>query len=324
MTRQAICEGFKNLKEGALYDNLYAAADCRAKAEYLIGINAGQALAFVTGIANNRLDRVQTPVLAMVCKRFLEHKKFVSTPFYEHRITLEKEGLSLNFSSIETVQGKEEAEKIYEFLKTSKTAQITKIETRNKIQQAPLLYDLTALQKEANNRYRFSAGKTLETVQKLYEEKLVSYLRTGSHHIPEDVFLNIPKLIRLSAPHGGLSGSLNVIDWNNPNRHSVDDSKITDHHALIPTGIYPGYLSKENKTIYEMIVARTLEAFAPACKQEFTRIEAVCGDHRFESRKSRILFAGWRQVLNREEDREENEAGEKDAFPEFTEKWKKR
>jgi len=318
MTNQAICEGFKNLREGALYDNLYTAADLRAKADYLIGINASSALAHATGIVNNSLGRVQTPTLAMVCKRFLEHRKFVSSFFYEHHISLEKDRLLRKFTRTH-IEDKQEAEEIYEQLKTCKTAQVTKVETQSRIQQSPLLYDLTALQKDANNRYQFSAEKTLEITQKLYENKLVSYPRTGSRYIPEDVFDTIPKTIRLSANYCGLADALQIMDWDNLNRHSVDDAKITDHHALIPTGVYSGYLPKEEKTIYEMIVSRTLEAFAPACRKEFTWIEAICGGETFESKKSRILYQGWRSILNRDDDREEDEAGEKDAFPEFSE-----
>jgi len=319
MTNQAIRDGFKNLRDGALYDNLYAAADCRAKADYLIGINASSALAHATGIVNNSLGRVQTPTLAMICNRFLEHRKFVSSSFYEHHLTLEKDELLRKFIRIQTTEDKEEAEKIYERLKTSKTAQITNVETECRMQQSPLLYDLTALQKEANNRYQLSAEKTLEIAQKLYENRLISYPRTGSRYIPKDVFSTVPNIIRFTANHCGFRDALQVMNWDNLNRHSVDDSKITDHHALIPTGVYPAYLPKEEKTIYEMIVSQMLEAFAPCCQKEFTRLEALLGEERFESKKSRILYQGWRSILNREEDREEDEAGEKDAIPEFSE-----
>jgi len=319
MTNQAIREGFRNLREGALYDNLYAAADCRAKADYLIGINASAALAHATGIVNNSLGRVQTPTLAMICKRYLEHRKFVSSFFYEHHLSIEKGGLLRKFTGNCSTENKPEAEEKYDCLKTCKTARITKVENESRMQQSPLLYDLTALQKDANNRYQFSAEKTLDITQKLYEAKLVSYPRTGSRYIPEDVFDTVPKTIRFAANFCGMADALRIMDWENLNRHSVDDSKITDHHALIPTGVYPGYLPKDEKIIYEMIVSRTLEAFAPACKKEFTTVEAVLGGETFESKKSRILFPGWRAVLNREEDREEDEAGVNDGFPEFTE-----
>ena len=317
MTNQAIRTGFKNLKDGVLYDNLYAAADCRAKADYLIGINASAALAYATGIGNNSLGRVQTPTLAMICRRFLEHRKFVTSYFYEHQISLEKDGLLQKFIRIQTTEDKEEAERIYERLKICKTAQITKVGTESRVQQSPLLYDLTALQKDANNRFQFSAEKTLEIAQKLYENRLISYPRTGSRYIPEDVFSTVPNIIRYSAKCCELQDALQIMNWDSLNRHSVDDSKITDHHALIPTGVYPGYLPKDEKIVYEMIVVRMLEAFAPACQKEFIRMDAICGDEIFESKKSRILSQGWRSVRNSEEDREEDETEALGAeFPE--------
>ena len=319
MTNQAIRNGFKNLRDGASYDNLYAAADCRAKADYLIGINASNALAHASGIVNTSLGRVQTPALAMICKRFNEHRKFVTSYFYDHFISLEKNGVIQKFQKTESTLDKQEAEKIYDTLKEYKAARITEIETENRVQQSPLLYDLTSLQKDANNRYQFSAEKTLEITQKLYENKLVSYPRTGSRYIPEDVFETIPKILRFSANFSGLSEKLQTMDFENLNRHSVDDSKITDHHAIIPTGVCPGHLSKEEKTIYEMISGRMMEAFAPACRKEFTRIQALLGEETFESKKSRILFAGWRSILNLSEDSEDDDIEENDACIQFSE-----
>jgi DNA topoisomerase-3 len=319
MTDKSIREGFVNLREGHEYDRLYDAADCRAKADYLIGINASNALGIASGIVNNSLGRVQTPTLSMICKRFLEHRSFETSYYHQLHITLKKDGLFRTFTDTEKVEDAMEADRIYEHLKTCSEAQVTKVETKNEQQQPPLLYDLAALQKDANNYHGYTAGKTLEIVQKLYEAKLVSYPRTGSRYIPEDVFAAIPKLIALPGRFCGFENYVKTLYFEHLHPHSVNNEKITDHHALVPTGVTPHYLEKEDKTIFQMIVGRTLEAFSPVCEKELTRIEATCGGRNFESKKSRILFSGWRSVFGRQEDREEDEAGENDAFPIFGE-----
>jgi DNA topoisomerase-3 len=175
LTAGAIREGFNSLKDGSLYDNLYAATDCRAKADFLISVNASHAFGLATGLVNRSLGRLEIPVLAMICKRFLEYRKFVSSRFYEHRISLEKDMLFQTFALSVTVKNRRKAEKIYERLKTFHTAQITKIETQSRIQPAPVLHDLISLQMDACIRYGFSPAKTMEIARKLCEEKLISH-----------------------------------------------------------------------------------------------------------------------------------------------------
>ena len=175
LTAKAIKEGFKNLKEGSQYDNFYAAADCRTKADYLIETNAGSAFSISTGMVKYSLGRIQMPTLAMICKRFTEHRKFASTRYFEHGITLEKDGQFQQFKLSGTQENKKTAEKLYKRLKNCHEAQITKVETQMEIQPAPLLYNLVELQKDANVRYSFSPTKTMEIARKLYEEKLISH-----------------------------------------------------------------------------------------------------------------------------------------------------
>jgi len=319
LTTKAIKEELKNLKEGSLYDNLYAVADCRAKADYLIETNAGRAFSLSTGMVNHLLGRIQMPTLAMICNRFTEYRKFTSTRFFEHGITLEKDGLFQQFKLSGTMENKKKAEKIYKQLKTFQEAQITKVETKTGIQPAPLLYNLTALQKDANVRYGFSAAKTMEIARKLYEEKLISYPITNSRHITEDVFAGVPQIIRQLALYCKLADDLFAMAWNNLNDRSVDDTKAAGHHALIPTGVYQQYLPNDERLIYQLIAGRTLEAFAPDCQKETTHIEAVCGNRVFESKISQTVSPGWRLILNREEDREEGEVGENNMLPVFVE-----
>ena len=319
LTLKAIGEGFKNLRESALYDNLYAAADCREKADYLIKINASNAFSLSTGMANRSLGRIEMPVLAMVCKRFAEHRKFISKRFYEHGITLEKDGQLRRFKVPGKIEKKKKAEKIYQQLKNFREVHIIKTAVQSAVQPAPMLYNLTELQKEASVRYGFSASKTMETARKLYEEKLISYPLTDSRRIPESVFSGIYKIIRQTAAYCELADRLEVIDQSNLNRRSVGDVHISEPHALIPTGVYPPCLSKDGKLIYRLIAGRTLEAFAPDCVKEITSVEAACGNRKLESQLSEILCLGWRAILNREEDREENELKADDILPAFTE-----
>jgi DNA topoisomerase-3 len=321
LTPNSIREGLKNLAEGSPYDRLYAVADCRTKADYLMDINASPAFGLATGLVNRPLGRLQIPALTMVCKPYVEHGKFISARFYEHRITLEKDGLLRSFAFFGNRKSRRKAEKIYEYLKTFHTAQITKVENRIRIQPPPMLYNLTALQKAANERYGLSAARTLEIARKVYERKVISHPLTEARYIPEAVFETVPKLIRQSAVYCKIKDSLNAINRESLNRRSVKEENPPPaaHHALIPTGIYPGYLPQDEKNVYEMIVFRLFEAFAPDCQKEFTQIEAAAGNLVLVSGKSKIIAPGWRSVLNREEDREEDEAHGKDGFPPFTE-----
>jgi DNA topoisomerase-3 len=321
LTLNSIREGFKNLGEGAIYDNLYAVADCRTKADYLINFNAGRAFGMATGLVSHPPGREQTPTLAILCKRYHERRNFVPSLFFEHRISLEKDGLFLPLALPCAMKNRRNAEKIYEYLKTFPAAQVTGVETRSRIQPAPLLYNLTALQKDANERYGFSAAGTMEIARKLYEAKLISHPLTESRRIPENVFETLPKILRQTAVYCQMTDKQGFTDMEKPDRRSVTEGNTppAGHHALIPTGIYSGYLPKDEKTVYEMIVCRLFEAFAPNCKKEVIRVEAVVGNLVFESEQSRILTQGWRTIQNREEDREKDEAEENAVFPVFTE-----
>ena len=320
LTAKDIKEGFKHLDDGALYDNLYAAADCREKSDFLFKTNASHTFSLSTGMVNYSLERIQILTLAMLCKRFAEHREFVSSRFFEHYITLEKDGKILRFKVPGTVKNKRKAKKRYERLKICKEVQITKIKTQPVIQPAPLLYNLTALQKDANLRYGFPAAKTMEIIRKLYEEKLISHPISDSRHIPKDVFAAIPQIIRQTAAYCELVGGLKIVERSNLNRRSVADIQAPGHHALIPTGVCPQYLSKDDKLIYKLIASRTLEAFAPDCQKEITYMEAVCGNIVAESKISEIIYPGWRLILGRKEDREENEAKQGDVLIALT-KW---
>lgn len=198
LTDKAISEGLANLESGEKYDNLYLAAKSRSEADWLVGINGTQALTVAAGRGTYSVGRVQTPTLAMVCARFWENKKFVPLDVFQtHFSTQGKDAGSVaKFSSVEKWNVKNDAADIYNMLKETKIATVISVERKETVQDTPLLYDLTTLQKEANAKHGFTAEQTLAIAQKLYEAKLITYPRTGSRYIPEDVFAGIPTLLK--------------------------------------------------------------------------------------------------------------------------------
>lgn len=190
LTDTAIREGLLNLKDGKEYDNLYHAAKARSEADWLVGINGTQALTIAAGRGTYSVGRVQTPTLGMVCERYWEHKRFEPKPFWQvHFGVVDADsGNILKFTSANRWTDKATATDIYNKVKDTGSAIITKVATKRKVEKAPLLYDLTTLQKEANSQHGFTAEHTLSIAQKLYEAKFITYPRTSSRYISDDVF----------------------------------------------------------------------------------------------------------------------------------------
>ena len=300
LTDKAIKEGLKNLKDGHDFDNLFLSAKARSEADWLVGINATQALTIAAGRGTYSLGRVQTPTLAMVCHRFLENKIFKPTQFWQMHFTTEGDGKAVKFQTTERWDDKETAESLYQQLKGNKNVVITKVECKEKAEEPPLLYDLTALQKDANVRYGFTADQTLAIAQKLYEAKAITYPRTSSRYIPDDVYDEIPKLLRTLQDNeqwGALSMTIRK-----PNTRSVDASKVTDHHALLITGEKLEHPSNDDKKIYNMIVARMLEAFSDKCEKQQTTITVEVEGVPFAVKGTVIKKSGWRFILNEDTD----------------------
>ena len=257
LTDRAIREGLDNLKIGSDYDNLYRAAEARAIADWEIGLNATQALSIAAGQGIYSLGRVQTPTLMMICSRYLENRDFTPQTYFRLKVTAEKDGTP--FAAISELR--------YETLPAANAAlaavtatgmvEVADVQRREVSQEPPLLYDLTALQKEANGRYGFSADKTLSIAQSLYEKKLVSYPRTGSRYIPEDVMAHVPALLEKVITMPWFREYGRTFDLSGLNTRSVDATKVTDHHALIVTGVVPEGLSEAEAVVYEMIAGRS-------------------------------------------------------------------
>ena len=300
VTDKAIKEGFANLKDGHDYDNLYRAAVARAEADWLVGMNGTRAL---TCKYNAQLScgRVQTPTLAMIAKREEEIRKFVPKEYYG--ISLETQDVKWTWRDEKTKSfrtfSRERAEQIKGRLEND-ALEITSVEKKAKKTMAPGLYDLTTLQREANLKYGFSAKETLNIMQRLYENhKVLTYPRTDSRYIGKDIVPTIKERLKACGigPYRKLAGAL----MNKPvqvNGSFVDDKKVSDHHAIIPTEqfVQLDHMTNEERKIYDMVVRRFLAVLYPASQYEQVTMEAKVAGETFAASGKVIKSLGWKEV----------------------------
>ena len=298
LTDRAIREGLQHLRPGNEYDNLYLSAKARSEADWIVGINASQALAVAAGRGVWSLGRVQTPTLAIICSRYLENKAFKPATYFRLKLSTAKEGTEFTVLSTEKFDGREKAEAARAEVIGARTVRVVNVERKETREQPPLLYDLTTLQKEANSRYGFSAEKTLDIAQSLYEKKFITYPRTGSRYISEDVAEEIPALIGNMTRYPRFAEYAGKMDTASLSRRSVDNEKIADHHALLPTENLPSELDADHRIVYEMVAGRMLETFSGACVKENTFLTLQSAGHDFTARGSIMVETGWRAVLN--------------------------
>ena len=304
LTDKAIREGLSNLKPGNYYDNLYHSAKARSEADWLVGINASRALS-IARKGGYSLGRVQTPTLSMVCRRYIENHDFSSVPYWKLSALMEKEGMPLKAVGSEDYESEASAQTTLATLRSQSQLTVGSVVRKVADTPPPLLYDLTALQKDANKRHGFSADKTLSITQSLYEKKITTYPRTGSRYISEDVFEEVSALLRKIGET--LPTPLN--------RHSVDNTKITDHHAIIPTGETPSGLSTDETTIYQMVVNRFVEAFSPNSEEERMQVRFTHGTNIFTWKACRQSSVGWKTVQkDKEAATEKKEGGEEQVL----------
>ena len=313
LTDTAIREGLQNLRDGKEYDNLYHAAKARSEADWLVGINGTQALTIAAGRGTYSVGRVQTPTLGMVCERYWEHKRFESKPFWQvHFGVVDADsGNILKFTSANRWTDKATATDIYNKVKDTGSAIITKVTTKQKVEKAPLLYDLTTLQKEANSQHGFTAEHTLSIAQKLYEAKFITYPRTSSRYISDDVFATLPKLFKNLENHSEYGEKVKLLPGSEDySKNSVNAAKVTDHHALLITENAAIGLFKDEKIVYDMILCRMIEAFSADCIKDITSVTAQV-DHEVEFGISGSIIrqTGWRALSLKEK----NNRQDKDA-----------
>ena len=304
LTDRAIREGMANLKPGSHYDNLYYSAKARSEADWLVGINASRALS-IARKGGYSLGRVQTPTLAMVCRRYIENRDFSSVPYWKLSVLTEKEGMSLKAIGSTNYENEALAQTALAALRSQSRLKVESVARKVTHTAPPLLYDLTALQKEANRRHGFSADKTLSIAQSLYEKKITTYPRTGSRYISEDVFEEVPALF----------GKIGTALPTPLNRHSVDNDKVTDHHAIITTGETPSGLSADETTIYQMVVHRFIEAFSPDSEEERMQVRFTNGTNTFTWKACRQISLGWKAVQKgKEAEAEKEEYGDEQVL----------
>ncbi|HUZ57203.1 MAG TPA: DNA topoisomerase III [Hanamia sp.] len=322
LTRTAIEQGFRELKKGSDYDNLYESARCRSEADWLVGMNASRALTIGTAFLSRfSLGRVQTPTLSILCERFNENKSFISEPFYNFRITLEKQGQKFSATS-QNYTNKDTAINAFSVVQKAEKATVISVVKKDKTENAPLLYDLTTLQRDANKYYEFTADETLKLAQSLYEKKLITYPRTGSCYISEDIFEKIPGLLEVAqkdATFGNLAADLRTKELN---KRSVNNEKITDQHAILITENYLQNLGEKENKIYHLILCRMIEAFSAPCIKAVINIKLECAGEPFKVFGSTIKAGnlGWRavkRVAKIKEDEDGDSEEETQIFPEL-------
>lgn len=307
LTDRAIREGLDNLKPGSDYDNLYRAAEARAIADWEIGLNGTQALSIAAGQGIYSLGRVQTPTLMMICSRYLENKDFTPQTYYQLKVTVEKDGTPFTAISELRYDSLPDATAALAAVTDTSAVTVADVQRKEVCQEPPLLYDLTALQKEANGRHGFSADKTLSIAQSLYEKKVLSYPRTGSRYLSDDVFDEIPDRIALLEQYPAFAAHAAALKGAALNRRSVDGKRVTDHHALIITEYLPGELSGDERKVYDMVAARLLESFSARCVKDVTTVRLTSGGCTFTVKGTVIRSAGWRAVRD-ERDEDEDTA----------------
>lgn len=317
LTDRAIRDGFKTLRPSNDYDNLYASAKARSQADWVVGVNSSQALSLSAGYGVWSLGRVQTPTLAIICSRYLENKEFKPQTYFRLKLHTAKDATAFAALSVDKFDSQSTAEEVTAQVKAAEMVRVTSVERKEVQQEPPLLYDLTTLQKEANNKHGFSADKTLAIAQALYEAKRISYPRTGSRYISADVLEEIPHRIAMLRSHPLFGAYIDNRFDTTLNTRSVDDSKVTDHHALIITEEPARELSKDEQIIYDMVAGRMLEAFGERCIKENTAVKLDADGVHFSCKGSVTLVPGWKAVFNTKD--EPNEEDDSTVLPALVE-----
>ena len=301
VTDKAIREGFSHLRPGKDYENLYHAAVARAEADWEVGINATRAL---TCKYNAQLScgRVQTPTLAMIASREEEIKKFIPKPYYGLRAVAK--GISFIWTDAKNNSGrtfdKSRIESIYK--NAAQKIRITEVKKKTKKTFSPALYDLTALQGEANQRYGYSAKQTLNIMQRLYENhKVLTYPRTDSRYLTTDMTGTLKERLKACAvgPYRKAASRLSMHEIK-ADKSFVNNAKVSDHHAIIPTEqfVQLEHMSNEERKIYDLVVRRFLAVLSPACEYEEISLTGMIGKETFRAKGSRILKTGWREIYD--------------------------
>ncbi|SHE61731.1 DNA topoisomerase-3 [Tissierella praeacuta DSM 18095] len=314
VTDKAIKDGFNNLKDGKYYENLYDSAVARAEADWIVGINGTRALT-VKYNAQLSCGRVQTPTLSMIAQREEEIKRFVPKEYYGIAANTKELKLTWQDNNTKDIKtfDKGKSDKILESIK-GKDAKVMEVEKTLKKKYSPGLYDLTELQRDANRIFGYSAKETLSIMQRLYENhKILTYPRTDSRYISDDIVGTLKDRIHACGvgQYQKIASKI-LLSPIKSNKSFVDNSKVTDHHAIIPTEqrVLLSELNDNERKIYDLVVKRFLAVLYAPFEYEQTTIKAKIGDENFVAKGKRVISAGWKEVYSNnyyDEDEEDNE-----------------
>lgn len=303
LTEESIREAFRNLKEQRYYDNLYRAGQARAQGDWLLGMNASRLYTLKYSKFGQILSvgRVQTPTLAMIVDRDRQIEHFVPTPYWV---------LTSRYRQVEFTCAYGKFEREAEALCCMRAIQnkpftITHIETKEGTELPPQLYDLTSLQVDCNKHYAMSASQTLKAIQSLYEKKLTTYPRVDTKYLTDDLYSKIPSILRSLKNYQSLTQRI-LIKPLPKSKRIFDNAKVTDHHAIIPTGVEPKSLNETEGMVYDMICRRIIAAFLPSCYYDTTKVTGKSEEITFNATGKNIKQLGWKELyIHQKEDEEE-------------------
>ncbi|SBV94172.1 conserved hypothetical protein [uncultured Dysgonomonas sp.] len=317
LTEDSIREGFNNLKEEQVFDKLYEAGLSRAIGDWLLGMNATRL--YTVKYGQNRsvlsIGRVQTPTLALIVNRQLEIENFKPEPYWELKTVYRETTFSATKGRFLV---KEEGEKFLEEIKQA-DFEVTDVSVKKGEEAPPRLFDLTALQVECNKKYAFSAEDTLKTIQSLYEKKLVTYPRVDTTFLSDDIYPKIPAILRGISGYEELVKPLLAAAKIPKSKKVFDNSKVTDHHAIIPTGVRANAIAGNEQKVYDLITRRFISAFYPNCKIATTTVLGEVNKIEFKVTGKQILEPGWRVVFEKqaESQDEKEEDADDNILPAF-------
>lgn len=332
LTEDAIREGFANLKDQSHYQHLYEAGMMRAIGDWLLGMNATRAytLRFAKGVGKDRqvlsIGRVQTPTLALIVKRQYEIENFVPRTYWELKTVYRDTTFSAQLPAEEddyAITSLEQGQVLLDSIKDL-PLEITSVEKKKGTEFAPRLFDLTSLQVECNKKFSLSADDTLKIIQSLYEKHVTTYPRVDTTYLSDDIYPKVPATLQgikdyfplvtplLSLKADGKKGT----DSLPKSKKVFDNKKVTDHHAIIPTGQRPDNLSELERKVYNLVALRFIAAFYPDCEVSNTTVLAKAGDIDFKVTGRQILKMGWREVFAKEKQEDEPQEEQK-SLPAF-------
>ena len=311
LTDESIKKGFEQLKDSKEFDNLYFAGLSRAIGDWILGMNATRLYTLKYSLSRDVLSvgRVQTPTLAMIVARQREIENFVPENYWE--LKTKYRGVTFN-STRGRFKTEGEANDIVEKIKQLPLT-VTSVETKKGREAPPRLFDLTSLQVECNKKFGMSADDALKTIQSLYEKKATTYPRVDTTYLSDDIYPQVPGILQAMAPYAGLTAPVLSLSKLPKSKKVFDNSKVTDHHAIIPTNVNPATIAmtQEEKRVYHLIAIRFIAAFYPDCEFNTTTVMAEVGEYGFKATGKEILKAGWRTLYNKPGDKSEDDEKQK-------------